>query len=241
MHASPRNGRAHRRGLAKPLMSAKRDRQRQRGRGRPRESGMRLFLQVVNFESRLLERPGEPGWNALFHARHQNAVAKMFPALFRIKHRQCRPAACRAPGRARRAAGQALLRAIERAASIASIRARPALAPALASLKQTSMARRAALSAASRSSPEWRPAARRMNAARSIERWSKWRVMIAPATLPQAEPRRAAPAALSRSGRRSCPWRRPPKRPAIQHRGSARSEQDHALLTAPDWPNCLTT
>jgi hypothetical protein len=52
---------------------------------------------------------------------------------------------------------QALLRTIERAASIAS-RVRPVLVPALASLRQYSIARRAALSAASSSSPEWRSA-----------------------------------------------------------------------------------
>jgi hypothetical protein len=49
---------------------------------------------------------------------------------------------------------QALLRAIDRAASITSIRARLTLAPALTSLRQYSIARRAALSAASSSSPE---------------------------------------------------------------------------------------
>ena len=43
---------------------------------------------------------------------------------------------------------QALLRTIERAASIASIRVRPVLVPALPSLRQYSIARRAALSAA---------------------------------------------------------------------------------------------
>jgi hypothetical protein len=56
-------------------------------------------------------------------------------------------------GRARRR-HQARLRAIDRAASIASIRARLALAPAMASSRQYSIARRAASSAASSSSPE---------------------------------------------------------------------------------------
>ncbi len=55
---------------------------------------------------------------------------------------------------ARRAANQALLRATKRAASIASNRAQPTLAPAQVSLRQISMARRAALSAASSPSPE---------------------------------------------------------------------------------------
>ena len=91
--------------------------------------------------------------------------------------------AARSPSVPRR---QALLRTIEQAASIASIKVRPALAPAQISLKLYSTAWRAALSAASSSSPERRSATFRMTAARSIARWSKWRVMIAPATLPRA-------------------------------------------------------
>ena len=81
---------------------------------------------------------------------------------------------------------QALLCTIERAASIASIKVRPALAPAQISLKLYSIAWRAALSAASSSSPECWSATFRMTAARSIARWSEWRAMIAPATLPRA-------------------------------------------------------
>ncbi len=91
--------------------------------------------------------------------------------------------AARSPSAPRR---QALLRTIERAASIASIKVRPALAPAQISLKLYWIAWRAALSAASSSSPVCRSATFKMTAARSIAHWSKWRAMIAPATLPRA-------------------------------------------------------
>ena len=103
---------------------------------------------------------------------------------------------------------------------------RPALAPAQISLKLYSIACRAALSAASSSSPECRSATFRMTAARSIAHWSKWRAMIAPATLPRAW------------GVLDVPRRRPRDAIAgVQNRGTARSEPAHAVLTAVDWPN----
>ena len=56
---------------------------------------VRLFLQLVNLKAGFLWWPSEPASNPLFHLRHQNFVAKLFPTFLGIMNRHNRPATIR--------------------------------------------------------------------------------------------------------------------------------------------------